>query len=192
MNNTPLEFRNRRGDIYYVKSKLTKKGNTTYYTTKKKDEKCLNSLPGDYEVFEQPDTSMMHIRRKKENAFGAEEVGFVEAALKKNEEVADFKLDMAGNLMKIYVIATEDVERMSEMWRDRVISEHRLRSLIQASTKFEERMRVIKDKDGGYEFQRYCFRGSIDDWIGIDGGDDLKHLAEDNIRHLGRESYYEL
>jgi len=116
----------------------------------------------------------------------------VETALKNNEAVTDFKLDIAGTLMKIYVIETEDVERMSNIWKDRVISEHRLKSILQASARFEERMRIIKGKSGEYEFQRYCYRGSIDDWIGIDGGDDLQHLAQINIQHLGRESYYGL
>lgn len=67
--NTSIEFTNRRGNIYYVKSKLTKKGNTTYYMTKKKDEDCLNSLPDKYEVFEKPDTGVLYIRQKKEKMF---------------------------------------------------------------------------------------------------------------------------
>ncbi len=190
MSHTPLEFTNRRGDIYYVKSKLTKKGNTTYYMTKKKDEDCLNSLPEEYEVFEKPDTSVMYIRQKKEKMFDAKEIGFVEKALKENEEVAAFRLDIVGNMIKIYIADLETVEGFERVMERMSVMKGRA-ELINKFVRFEERMRIIKE-DGEYGVKRYCYRGSIDDWVWIDGGVDLQDLAKTNIHHLGRMSYYEL
>lgn len=186
-----LEFTNKQGDIYYIKSKLTKKGNTTYYATKKRGKDCLDSMPEGYEIFEVPDTSTMYIRRKKESAFDAKEVGLVEAVLKKNEAIADFQLDIVGNLMKIYVAETDNFERLKSIMKDTFASSKSM-DMVKKLMRYEEKMRIIKDKEGEYGFQRYCYRGSIDDWIWIDGGDDLEHLAETNIQHLGKESYYEL
>ena len=40
--------------------------------------------------------------------------------------------------------------------------------------------------------ERYCFRGSVDDWISIGDADKLQRLAEKCIKHLGRESFYEV
>jgi hypothetical protein len=40
--------------------------------------------------------------------------------------------------------------------------------------------------------QRYCFRGSIDDWIGIGSLDTLTNLVRTYVKHLGKESYFEL
>jgi hypothetical protein len=56
-------------------------------------------------------------------------------------------------------------------------------------------MRVILTQhksEREFVFQRYCYRGSIDDWIVIDSGSDLEALAQKNLYHLGKESYYEL
>jgi hypothetical protein len=39
--------------------------------------------------------------------------------------------------------------------------------------------------------QRYCFRGSIDDWIDIGYGS-LTTLVKQYVKHLGKESYFEL
>lgn len=162
-----LKFTNRLGHSYYIKSKLTKKGNTTYYMTKKKDATCLDSLPEGYEVFEKPDTCMIYIRKVPKKDFSEEEILIIKRALKNNKAVTGFKLDIVANLMKVYT--------------------------AEESAMFEERMRFIKYKnDMGYEVQRYCYRGRIDDWISIDGGDDLQDLANTNIPHLGKMSYYDL
>jgi hypothetical protein len=40
--------------------------------------------------------------------------------------------------------------------------------------------------------ERYCFRGSVDDWIVISAEDALDRLVRQFVRHLGRESFYEL
>lgn len=40
--------------------------------------------------------------------------------------------------------------------------------------------------------ERYCFRGSIDDWIQISAPDVLEKLVRQFVPHLGQESFYEL
>ncbi len=40
--------------------------------------------------------------------------------------------------------------------------------------------------------ERFCFMGSIDDWIYIGGTDSLNKQAKKFIRHLGKESFFEL
>jgi hypothetical protein len=42
--------------------------------------------------------------------------------------------------------------------------------------------------------ERFCFRGSIDDWMHLAGGgpDPLERLAKRYVKHLGKESFYEL
>ncbi len=43
-----------------------------------------------------------------------------------------------------------------------------------------------------FETQRYCFLGSIDDWITIGNKDELPRLAKAYVKHLGEESFYDL
>ncbi len=40
--------------------------------------------------------------------------------------------------------------------------------------------------------ERFCFRGSVDDWIHIGGPGPLAEQVEKYVKHLGRESMYEL
>ena len=40
--------------------------------------------------------------------------------------------------------------------------------------------------------ERYCFRGSVDDWISIGPPESIEKLAAKYVKHLGQESMYEL
>ena len=40
--------------------------------------------------------------------------------------------------------------------------------------------------------ERFCFLGSVDDWIEIGEPDILKKLVEKYVKHLEKESFYEL
>ena len=40
--------------------------------------------------------------------------------------------------------------------------------------------------------QRYCFRGSVEDWIPIGGPDQLKKLAGTFLKRLGSDTFYQL
>ena len=43
-----------------------------------------------------------------------------------------------------------------------------------------------------FSAQRFCFRGAIEDWIGIGSLDTLTTLVRMYVKHLGKESYFEL
>lgn len=183
---------NRQGDNYYIKSKLTKKGNTSYYMTKKLDDDCLKTLPKGYEVFEKPDSSVLYIRKVKPSLYTQKELNFIRKELKKNKNIIEFRLDVQGGNIRIYVAEKEDNNRLFELWEKPFFSQLKIDGMRKQFMRFEEKMRVKKLKIDGYEFQRYRYRGRIDDWIWIDGGDDLEALAKQNLCYLGKESYFEL
>jgi hypothetical protein len=43
-----------------------------------------------------------------------------------------------------------------------------------------------------FQTQRYCFLGSVDDWIEIGQPGKLTQLVKKYVKHLGKESYLEL
>ena len=40
--------------------------------------------------------------------------------------------------------------------------------------------------------ERFCFKGSVDDWIYIGGPDSLENLLQSFLKHLGQDSFYDL
>jgi uncharacterized protein (DUF488 family) len=183
-----LTFKNLLGEPYYVKEKATKTGKTTYFLTKKLDEACLNKLPIEYEVFEKYDTRLLYIRKAQPTQFSKEEIKVIEKELKKNKAITDFKLDCHGNEIKIYVAEDNESSELSALMR-------LLGGGIMNFKNYEERMKIKIDgvnENKSYEFMRYCFRGSVDDWIPIGRGANLQKLAQMILIHLGEDSYYEL
>ncbi len=52
---------------------------------------------------------------------------------------------------------------------------------------------ILEDKERRiFRAERYCFKGSIDDWIFVGLPNKLNVLARKLVKHLGQESFYEL
>jgi hypothetical protein len=52
---------------------------------------------------------------------------------------------------------------------------------------------VLKDEvQRVFAPERYCFRGSVEDWISIGEPDQLQRLTSRFLKHLGKDSMYEL
>jgi hypothetical protein len=52
---------------------------------------------------------------------------------------------------------------------------------------------VLKDKAARkFAPERFCFRGSVEDWISIGEPDQLGKLVSKFLKHLGRDSIYDL
>jgi hypothetical protein len=52
---------------------------------------------------------------------------------------------------------------------------------------------TLEDKEERLFYpERMCYRGSIDDWIGIGSWESLVHCAEKFIPTLGTDDFYEL
>jgi hypothetical protein len=43
-----------------------------------------------------------------------------------------------------------------------------------------------------FDAERWCFLGSIDDWYFLEAGKPLATLLKKYLRHLGKQSFYEL
>jgi hypothetical protein len=51
---------------------------------------------------------------------------------------------------------------------------------------------LVDEQQRLFAVQRYCFRGAIDDWITIGMPDPLTTVVCTFVKHLGKESYFEL
>jgi hypothetical protein len=54
------------------------------------------------------------------------------------------------------------------------------------------RFTLIDAETRRFNVERWCFMGGIDDWYFLDGDAPLATLAEKYVKHLGRESFFEL
>ena len=160
-----VEYTNYKGDRYYLYEGATKKGNPKYWFSKSADGKLLEEIPDRFEIYEEPN-GMVYLRKIQSKLIFNEEIEIIKNSIPKG---LDAKVDIKKNIITIY------------------ISENGTRN-YQALMRFI----LIDDETREFEAQRYCFRGSIDDWIELDSSTDLKKLAKKCCYHLGKDSFYDL
>lgn len=93
------------------------------------------------------------------------EIEQVEQFLRANNAVLEFSLKVRGKVLLL---------------------EH----LAEDSIGFSTDLRITREADGIFLVERYCYRGSIDDWIPL-GGVTLQN-TNNYIQHLGHLSFFDL
>jgi hypothetical protein len=70
----------------------------------------------------------------------------------------------------------------------------KMQETLLRSVTYSPMMQFVLEDEKTREFgvERWCFRGSVDDWMMLDSGRDLKALVKKYGAHLGQESFYEL
>lgn len=138
-------------------------------------------MPKGYEVYEDPN-GKVYARREMKKLITPEEMKIVKDGMDKYCEINDFKLDIKKNIVYIYT-----VENAWQEFRSPV-------SLNNQNKYYETNLRfvLVDEETRTFEAERFCYLGSIDDWIELDCSDDLSELVKEYVQHIGKESFYEL
>jgi hypothetical protein len=187
----PLKFTNKWGNIFYIKARKTKTGKTTFVITKTLSKDCISKLPDSYEVVEIPTSGQFVVRKKEPTQYTDQEIKVIEDEVKRIKDLHDYKLDIRGNTLSIFVKMEFDTSAATENSSLLLIA----KGMVEKMKNYEELMRIqleIIGKEREYTFQRYNFLGRFDDWMDIGYGDDLEEMAKKYIPHIGQDSYYEL
>ena len=100
-----------------------------------------------------------------------------------------------GRVLRFRFLANQEVDRLSDILGS-VVKERggSLQDLFAQILSYSPMLQfvLIDEKRRIFVAQRYCFLGSIDDWIEIGKPGTLQKLVKTYVKHLGRDSYYEL
>ncbi|MCT7957156.1 hypothetical protein [Laspinema palackyanum] len=185
-----LKYTNRRGQTYFLHQGTTKTGKPKYYFSLKPKGNLINVIPDGYEIYENPN-SQVYLRKIKPKLFSDRELETVEQGIKQYSKVKNFIIDVKDKSIIIY-LPDQDVDNLSDILSElggRDISSRHIETLLT----YGPMMRFLRRKDSKkFWVQRWCFRGSVDDWIDLAAGEDLESLVKKYAPHLGQESFYEL
>jgi hypothetical protein len=188
-----LSYINRRKQTYYLHQGQTKTGKPKYFFSLKKEGTLLDIIPEGYEVYENPNAQVF-LRQIKPKLITEQEKIIVEKGVKKYSQVKHFLIDIKDKIISIY-LPDDDGNYLSEILKtqpQQKIKEAQETLLLH--THYSPMMQfILVDKEKRlFLAQRYCFRGSVDDWIDISSTDQLENLVKQYVKHLGQDSYYEL
>jgi hypothetical protein len=190
----PITHTNAKGKTYYLHQGTTKTGKPKYYFAMESNGALAESIPAGFEIYENPNAQVF-LRRLPPKVITDEERQVVEDGMRKYAEVQDYKIDVKGNAIVVYT-ADQDIETLAGLFKDIYpdpTTNPQLMTLLRNEIHYSPMLQFLLEDAQRRLFtaQRYCFVGSIDDWIDIGYGP-LPTLVKRYVKHLGKESYFDL
>ncbi len=188
----PLTYTNRKGSTYYLCQTTTKTGKTRYYFAREPKDTPVEKLPDGYQV-EESVNAVVSVVKASPKLVSTEELDTVEAALKKLPKSHKYRASIKKEQIIIYESRGADYgDVLAKIgWN---IPDSLGQELDERYAQFSPIMRFILEEPEERIFspQRWCFRGSIDDWINIQSPAKIVVLAKELIPTLGTDDFFEL
>ena len=188
-----VTYTNRKDKTYYLHEGKTKLGKPKYFFALRDEGNLVEGIPPEYEIYENPN-SQVFLRRIRPQIITDEEVAVVEAGMHKYCLLKQFIVDVKKNAIVIYT-PDQNVDSLSDtlslLAGSRVT---RVTAVLKSVLTYSPMLQFVLTSKVNrvFETQRYCFLGSIDDWILIGDRDELPRLVKEYVKHLGEESFYDL
>ena len=191
----PITHTNAKGQTFSLHQGTTKTGKPKYYFAMQSEGTLATAIPAGYEIYENPNAQVF-LRRIPPKIITDAERQVVEEGMRTYAQVKDYKIDVRGNAILIHT-AIQEIDALADLFKDlypdpaaNVELMANLRKVVHYSP-----MLVFQLVDGSrrtFQTQRYCFLGSVDDWIIIGKPGKLPQLVKRYVKHLGQDSYVEL
>jgi len=186
----PITHTSRTGKTYYLHTGPKRGGGTQHYFSTKPAGPLAERLPDGFEVYETVN-GQVHLRRRQPKLIRDDELDCIRCRLDRPRTGHRYKVEARGEVLTVHEsgsdfgflrefaphLSPREHDRMSEQFADY----HPVLRFILADA--EQRL---------FAPERYCFRGSVDDWISIGPPARLEKLAAKYLKHLGQDSMYEL
>ncbi len=184
----PYEYINRKDKAYFVRATESKNGKTRYTLTTQKSGQLLYAVPDGYEVYEIPGNGQVVLRKTQHTDILELEREALSQAIRTQAGLEHFIVDVEPKALVVYLSDAEASDDEDSTW---------LRSVRQVTHKYGTygkmmRFELDRAKPRAFTVSRWCFLGSIDDWFLLDGPAPLPTLMKKYVKHLGKESFFEL
>lgn len=184
----PVTHVNRKKDTYFLHVGKTRTGKPRYWFSKSTEGDLVDAIPEGYEVYENPDAQVF-LRKVVPQLVTPFEVAVLENGLKRYAPGQNCLVDVQGENIVVHHAERLklEFEGFSFGLREPPVYYGNYMKLL--------RFTLVDEDDRTFHAQRWCFRGSIDDWIDLwSSGSDgkLADLVKKFCPHIGQESFYEL
>jgi len=194
------QYRNRRGHVYLLQMGKTRKGNDRYYFGRKLTGTPVEEIPAGYEVYESPERGQVFLRKIRPSAISEVERELVAEKVRDHLSHDTFAVEVEGNSLVVW-LPTQSLDQADAVVRklagpDALQSQwfRAARDQMHRDLSYEKLMRfeLIDEDERLFAAYRWCFRGSIDDWLPIAGPGLLSDHLEVLVKRLGTQSFFEL
>jgi hypothetical protein len=192
----PITYTNRKGFTYFLNKGVTKTGKPRYYFARAQKDP-VEEIPAGYEI-EESVNAIVSLVKVRPQLIRPEESASVEAALKKHPKAKNYRVAIKNDQIMIYEGIGGGMDSLRIILGQAGLNiervEKRLQEELDRYTQFTPVMRFILDDQETREYhaERWCYRGSIDDWIYAGHSGKIDKLAKKLIPKLGTDDFFEL
>ncbi|MEO0458738.1 MAG: hypothetical protein AAF152_19455 [Cyanobacteria bacterium P01_A01_bin.114] len=187
---------NRKQQTYYLHQGKTKTGKPRYFFSMKTEGDLVDTIPDGFEIYENPNAQVF-LRKIQPQLITDDEIAIIKKGIKKFSKTQNFLIDVKKNIISIFT-SNQNASALSELLTGTAALYSRtpkdVQQLLTRSLTYSSDLRfILVDKQKRlFQTERFCYLGSIDDWIEIGPIDQLSTLVKTYVRHLGQESFYDL
>jgi len=188
----PFTYTNRKGFTYYLCLGITKTGKSRYYFARQPKDTLVDAVPDGYQV-EESVNGIVSLVKAHPQLISAGELVCVDTELKKHPQGQKYRAVIKKDQIVIYESQAPDLSLIFAQvgW---MAPNNQAQEWMERRAQFSPIMRFILANSEKRVFapQRWCFRGSIDDWIDVKSPGEISFLAKQLIPILGTDEFFEL
>lgn len=186
----PVIHKSRTGKTYYLHSGPKRGGGVQHFFSTKSAGNLVENLPPEFEIYETVN-GQVYLRRQQPQLIHNEERDLIVRPLEKRPVGPRYKVEVRGDTLTIHE-STQDFDGMRKRFPQ--ISDSAFEAVNKESRGYQAVLRfILVDAERRlFAPERFCFRGSVDDWISIGPAEPIKRLAAQYLKHLGKDSLFEL
>lgn len=178
----PFEYISRREKKYYVRIAAGKNGKPRYTLTGSRTGQLADAMPEGFEIFELPETGHAVLRKKQPTEILESERDTLQHAVERQVGRGLARVEIDPKALVVYVTEIDAFRDLKPA--------HLLAKYITFSKMMRFELATATPRE--FTVDRWCFRGSIDNWLPLDGPAPLNTLIAKYVKHLGQESFFEL
>jgi len=193
----PVTYTNRKGFTYYLCRSVTKTGKPRYYFAREPKGEPVEQIPEGFKIGESVN-GLVFLAKDRPEQILPEEVAAVEAAVRRHPKSRNYRFNVKHDRIEVYERVGPDAEELIAALGQRVLSMSGLADRIRAEreryAQFTPVLRfiLVDAERRTFRAERWCYLGSIDDWIDIGPMGTVDRLARQLIPKLGTEQFFEL
>jgi hypothetical protein len=186
----PIIHINRSGKKYYLHTGPKRGGGTQYFLSTKPEGNLADQIPDGLEIHETVNAGV-YLRRRRPKLIREEELEELRRQLKELKTKALYRVEAEGREVIIHESTTGIwlAETFHGLASPQKIAENAdIFGDYQAVLRFV----LVDEEQRVFAPERFCFRGSVEDWIPIGPPGVLPELGRKYFKHLGKDSVFDL
>jgi hypothetical protein len=192
-----VTYTNRKGVTYYLCRGITKTGKPRYYFAREVKGEPVDEVPEGFKISESVN-GVVSLAKDCPSLILPEEMASVDAAIGRHPKAHNYRAAVKHDRIEIYERVGPDVDDLmaglSGIRGLLAAQADRLRELQDRHAQFTPVLRfILADAERRtFRVERWCYLGSIDDWIDVGRVGPVDELAHQWMPRLGTDRLFEV